>query len=279
MVPMVHDAAPCASTALVLSGGCLRGLAHIGVLKALARHGVRPDLVVGSSVGAVIGALYAAGCPPVDIERAAHQLEIARLKRWAFSRNGLWRLAGLEELLREHLPVARIEHFPVRFAAVATDVATGKAAVLTHGLATAAVAASAAMPGFFVPPTFDGRRCADGCLVSPMPVRIARALGACRVIAVDTLCDPLQLNRPSVVDALMRPSRLMMRALAALESADADCMIRPDLSSIDLQDVRRRQDVIDAGEIAAQACVRERRGTAVSPPPAALISTRPSGYS
>lgn len=272
---MVNVATPCASTALVLSGGCLRGLAQIGVLKALQRHGVRADLVVGSSVGAVIGALYAAGCPPADIERAAQHLEIARLKRWAFSRDGLWRLEGLEQLLQEHLPVVRIEHFPVRFAAVATDVATGKAVVLTRGLATAAVAASAAMPGFFVSPTVDGRRCADGCLVSPMPVRIARALGACRVIAVDTLCDPLQLNRPSVVDALMRPSRLMMRALAALESADADCTIRPDLSSIDVQDVRRRQKVVDAGEAAAErALARPAYDGGVA---AALSPTAPPG--
>lgn len=245
---------PC--TALVLSGGCLRGLAHIGVLKALQAAGVRPDLVVGTSVGAVVGALYAAGCAPGSIEHAALGLEVARLKTWAFSRHGLWKLDGLQDLLRRQLPQRCIEDFPIRFAAVATDAGSGQAVAFTRGDAGDAVAASAAMPGFFVPPRVDGRRCVDGCLASPLPVRVARALGATRVIAVDTLCDPRQVHRPGLLDLLLGPARLMMRALAAQEAAEADTLIRPDLGAVEVSAPRHRQAAIAAGEHAAGRALR-----------------------
>ena len=242
-------------TALVLSGGCLRGMAQIGVLKALAAAGIRPDLVVGTSVGAVIGALYAAGRTPAEIERAACGLVVARLKRWAFSRRGLWTLDGLQALLREHLPATRIEDFPTRFAALATDVLTGRATTFTAGDASTAVIASAAMPGFFVAPVVDGRRCADGCLVSPLPVRAARALGARRVIAVNTLCDPGSEAGSGLLDTMLRSSRLMVQALAAHEAADADVLITPDLGAIDTTSTRSRQAMIDAGERAARVAL------------------------
>lgn len=245
---------PC--TALVLSGGCLRGCAQIGVLKALAATGIPIDLVVGSSVGAVIGALCAAGRAPAQIERLAQTLVVGQLKRWSLSGHGLWHAAGLESLMRRHLPHERIGEFPVRFAAVATDLATGRALAITAGDAGRAIAASAAMPGFFVPVVVDGRRCADGCLVSPLPVRIARCLGAQRVIAVNTLCDPARSPRSGVLDRLLRPSRLMMQALAAHEAADADLLITPDLSGLDSNAPHHRQALIDAGERDARAALQ-----------------------
>jgi NTE family protein len=235
-------------TALVLSGGCLRGLAQIGVLKALAAAGVRPDLVVGASVGAVIGALFAAGRTPEEIERLAKAVVIARLKRWTLSRRGLWSTSGLRELLREHLPYVSIEQFPLRFAAVATDVATGQATVIDSGDASDAIVASAAMPGFFVPATVDGRFYTDGCLVSPLPVRAARALGAQRVIAVNTLCNPGHSRGRGLLDLVMRSPRMMMCALAAHEASGADLVITPPLSTLDASVATRRQALIDSGE-------------------------------
>lgn len=240
-------------TALVLSGGCPRGLAQIGALKALERACIRPDLVVGSSVGAVIGALYAAGRTPTEIDRAAQELVVAKLRRWAFSRHGLWHAAGLRALLRQHLPHRRIEDFPIRFCAVATDLVSGGAAAFTRGDASVAVVASAAMPGFFVPQQVDGRRYADGCLSSPLPVGVARALGAHRVIAVNTLCDPGRLPVARLLDAMLRPARLMMQSLAAHEARLADLVITPDLSALDAMALTHRRSVIDAGERTASA--------------------------
>ena len=243
-------------TALVLSGGCLRGYAQIGVLKALTAAGIQIDLVVGSSVGAVVGALFAAGRAPAEIEGVSLALVVGQLKRWTLSPHGLWNGSGIEALVRRHLPHERIGAFPIRFAAVATDVATGRAVAITAGDAGRAVAASACMPGFFVPAILGGRTCADGCLVSPLPVRIARALGARRVIAVNTLFDPVHAPRGGVLDMLLRPSRLMMQALAAHEAAEADVVITPDLTGLDTNRPCHRQALIDAGQRDAQASLR-----------------------
>ena len=243
-----------ARTALVLSGGCLRGYAQIGVLKALGAAGVRPDLVVGSSVGAVIGALLAAGRTVRDIEHAGEALPVSQLKRWAWSRHGLWTTAGLEAWLRHLMPVHRIEHFPVRFAAVATDAASGRIVVLQAGDACRAVCASSAMPGFFVPVMVRGRSCADACLVSPLPVRAARELGAQTIIAVDTVLDPHAARAGGLVDRVLHPWRVMARALASGEARDADVLIRPDLSGC-----HDRRSLVDAGESAAIAALRAMR--------------------
>jgi NTE family protein len=257
MKPGPDAAGPAAvCTALVLSGGCLRGLAQIGALKALVAAGIRPDLVVGSSVGAVIGALYAAGRTPAEIECAAHELVVARLQRWACSRDGLWRMSGLRALVRQHPPCRQIEDFPIRFAAVATDLTDGRAAVFTQGDACDAVAASAAMPGFFVPQVVERRSYADGCLSSPLPVGVARALGGRRVIAVNTLCDTGSLQAAGLLNALLRPWRVILRSLAALEAADGDLIIAPDLAAFDVTASHHRRAVIDAGERAAAALLQ-----------------------
>lgn len=243
--------------ALVLSGGCLHGCAQIGVLKALAAAGIRPDLVVGSSVGAVIGALYAAGRTPAEIERAAQELVVARLKRWALSWRGLWHSAGVQALMRQQLPCGRIEDFPIRFAAVATDAASGRLAVLAGGDASLAVAASASMPGFFVPARIAGRSYLDGCLVSPLPVRVARAMGAERVIAIDTLAHPGRgRTAGGLLDALLHAPRVMMRALVDHEAAGADLLIAPRLPRRAPQTARERQASVDAAEREATAALR-----------------------
>jgi NTE family protein len=258
----VWRAAPAApTTALVLSGGCLRGFAQIGVLKALVAAGIHCDLVVGASVGAVVGALYAAGLTPAQIEQAAHALVVARLKRWALSRQGLWSGAGLQELLRQLLPRQRIEDFPRRFAAVATDLASGRAAVFDRGDASQCVVASAAMPGFFVPPLVDGRRCADACLVSPLPVQVARALGAQRVIAVNTLFDPGAGRGTGLLSALLQAPRTMAFALATQEAAGADLLIAPTLPPTCDGAPAQRQALIDAGERCALEALATLRTT------------------
>lgn len=248
--------------ALVLSGGCLHGFAQIGVLKALAAAGIRPDLVVGSSVGAVIGALYAAGRTPAELERLAQELVVARLKRWALSWRGLWQLTGVQELMRQQLPCRRIEDFPIRFAAVATDAANGRLAVLAAGDASLAVAGSAAMPGFFVPARIAGRDFLDGCLVSPLPVRVARAMGAERVIAVDTLVDPGRgRSAGGLLDALLHLPRVMMRALVEHEATGADLVIAPQLSLRAPKSAGERQAAIDAAEREATAALRTLAAT------------------
>lgn len=242
--------------ALVLSGGCLRGMAQIGVLKALASAGIRPRLVVGTSVGAIVGGLFAAGLTPAEIEHAAVSLDVARLKRWTLSRLGVWSTLGMRTLLRQLLPCERIEAMPTRFAAVATDLMAGSPVVLASGDPVDAIVASAAMPGFFVPPRIGGRTYVDGCLVSPLPVGIARALGAERVIAVSTLFDPRGQRATGCLGALMHCPRLLMYALAEQEAAGADLVIAPRLPPEPGVTRSEFQALIDQGEREAAAVLR-----------------------
>ncbi len=189
-----HDApAPAPALALVLSSGGLRGFAHLGVLKALEAHGVRPDLVVGTSVGALAGALYASGIDGAALERIVADEDFRLGAGWFGPPLGRASL-DVHGFVAAHLQRQRIEQFPIGFAAVATDLQRGCLEVFNRGGAAAAVQASSALPGVFEPPRIGGRPYADGGLASPVPMRVARALGAQRVIAVDVTYPPAALQ-------------------------------------------------------------------------------------
>jgi NTE family protein len=189
-----HDApAPAPALALVLSSGGLRGFAHLGVLKALEAHGVRPDLVVGTSVGALAGALYASGIDGAALERIVADEDFRLGAGWFGPPLGRASL-DVHGFVAAHLQRQRIEQFPIGFAAVATDLQRGCLEVFNRGGAAAAVQALSALPGVFEPPRIGGRPYADGGLASPVPMRVARALGAQRVIAVDVTYPPAALQ-------------------------------------------------------------------------------------
>jgi NTE family protein len=177
---------------VALGGGAARGWAHVGVLRALERAGVKPALVCGTSVGALVGAAYAAG-------------ELDRFEKWVRSMgvadvvaflditlsSGLVKGERLVQFLRRELADRPIESLPLPFAAVATVLATGAELWLKQGSAVEAVRASIALPGLFTPVLRDGELLVDGGLVNPVPVSLARAMGADVVIAVDLNSDLL----------------------------------------------------------------------------------------
>jgi NTE family protein len=178
---------------LALSGGAARGWGHIGVVKALTAAGLKPDVVAGTSIGAVIGACYAAGRLDAVEEFA---LSLTRRRMFSYldfnlAGTGLINGQKLNERLARELGSARIESFPVRFAAVATEIGTGHEVWLTSGPAAEAVCASYALPGIFRPVKVAGRWLFDGALVNPVPVSVCRALGASFVIAVNCNFDVL----------------------------------------------------------------------------------------
>jgi len=172
---------------LALGSGSARGLAHIGVLRALEEAGIAVTCVAGTSIGALIGAIYASG----KLDALATQLLAFDWKRVAtlldpiFPRSGLIDGQRVVSLLRSHVGVSNIEDLPVPFCAVATDIETGEETVIKTGDLIEAVRASIAVPGILTPVRFNGRVLVDGGLVNPVPVRAARAMGADFVIAVD----------------------------------------------------------------------------------------------
>jgi NTE family protein len=184
---------------LALGGGAARGWAHIGVLKALHKAGIKPDIIAGTSIGAVVGGCFAAGHMDT-LENWARELTPKRIFGYLdfnFAGNGLISGQRLCDRLEQHLSDCNIEDLGTRFTAVATEIGTGHEHWLSRGRLVDAVRASYALPGVFKPVKVNGRWLFDGALVNPIPVSVCRALGARYVIAVNLNFDIL--GRGSVI--------------------------------------------------------------------------------
>lgn len=237
--------------ALVLGGGGLRGFAHIGVLRALEERGIRPDIVVGTSAGALVGAAYASGATVEQLEAAAMDIDVPALIDLTLDRGGLMRGDEIARWVEGATHGKRIENFPVRFGAVATDLDSGDAVLLAKGAPADAVRASAAVPGATVPVAYPGGYLVDGGVSSLVPVRFAHATGARVVIAVDIHCNADELMALSVPGVLRRSMRLQTCLLADSELSAADIVIRADVPMPKLSEASSRQTAMDAGYEAA----------------------------
>lgn len=178
---------------LALGGGAARGLAHVGVLRVLVRAGYAPDVIAGTSIGAVVGGLHACGKLEAfaDWALALKRRDMVRLVDIAISGGGLMGGSRLAQLLQQEIGPVRIEDLDLAFAAVATEIGTGHEVWLTRGLLIPALRASYALPGVLPPVRVGGRWLMDGALTNPVPVSVARALGARLVIAVSLNADAL----------------------------------------------------------------------------------------
>jgi len=176
---------------LALGGGAARGWAHIGVLRALNAAGIKPDVIAGTSIGAVVGGCYAAGHLD-DLEAFSRELTRRRVFGYLdfnFAGTGLISGQRLCERLDRHLGKKSIEELETRFTAVATEIGSGHEVWLSRGPLVEAVRASYALPGIFKPVKINGRWLFDGAMVNPIPVTVCRALGARYVIAVNLNFD------------------------------------------------------------------------------------------
>ncbi|HEY2889148.1 MAG TPA: patatin-like phospholipase family protein [Dongiaceae bacterium] len=182
---------------LALSGGVARGWAHIGVLRALDRAGIRPDVVCGTSIGALVGGIKLAGKLD-ELEawaRSLTKLKIATYLDFHVSGGGMISGHRLMAAMREHLGTTAIEELPVPYTCVATDLVTGHEVWLNRGDLVEALRASFSLPGIFSPVQVNERWLIDGALVNPLPVSVCRAMGAQLVIAVNLNADLLGRTR------------------------------------------------------------------------------------
>jgi NTE family protein len=237
--------------ALVLGSGAARGFAHVGVIKTLEARGIVPDIVVGTSAGSVVGALYAAGYRGSDLQRVALQLDESTLSDWSLPNRGVFKGEALQDFINRAVQGRPIEKLNRVFAVVATDLGSGEQVVFRRGDTGAAVRASSSIPGVFQPVVINGREYVDGGLTSPVPVRAAKRLGAELVIAVDVSISPRDGKTSDMIDVMLQAFSIMGQAIAAAELPEADVVIRPETSSIGAADFANRQRAIEAGERAA----------------------------
>ena len=253
---------------LALGGGSARGFAHIGVLKSLEQAGIKPDVVAGTSAGALVGAFYAAGWTPWQIEEFFLQVRESDVADFsAAGKRGLLTGDALASLVQAKLKGARIESFPIPFAAIATDLKTGELQMLRQGPVADAVRASCSLPGIFVPKTVDGRELVDGGLVSPLPVGAARRMGCDLVIAVDVSARPQPAELSGLYEVILQSFDIMGRALSNQEALQADVLIKPETAAYSSSDFNARRELIQTGYVAAQAKVAEVKARIASGAP------------
>ena len=211
--------------AWVLGSGGPRGFTHVGVLKALHELQLRPDLIVGASVGAMIGALHASGRSAPDIESLALDLNVWSFARLAVGAQERYSGTPVAELVDAQVAEKRLERMPIAMACVATRLRDRRIVAFTRGEAGLAVQASAAIEGQFAPLRILGERYVDPDWESPLPVRVAKALGATVVLAVDA---SVHVDRAPEAAIRYREGDLRKKALIDADAGLADLVVKPD---------------------------------------------------
>lgn len=242
--------------ALVLGGGGVKGFAHVGVIKVLESHGIKPGIVVGTSAGSFVGALYASGMNAYALQSVALGMQEADIRDLTLSSQGFLIGDKLQQYVNTQVKNKAIHQFPIRFAAVATDLESGEKVAFNYGNAGQAVRASCSIPNVFLPARIGKRQFVDGGLVSPVPVLTAREMGADVVIAVDISAKPrtgaAALGWWGLLDQSI--NILSQQAIRA-ELARADVVIQPSVQHADALNLDQRHEFLLEGEKVAQQLV------------------------
>jgi NTE family protein len=242
---------------LALGGGAARGFAHVGVIAVLEEAGLKPQLVVGTSAGSLVAALYASGKTSAQLQQTALNMEEVAITDWMlpiFGR-GMFRGEALARYVNELVANRSIENMAIPLGIVATDLGNGQAVLFQRGDTGAAVRASSAVPAVFVPVKIGAREYVDGGLVSPVPVRFARQMGADVVIAVDISNPPEANQAGDTLQILLQTFAIMGKSINQYELKDADVVVRPSLVGLKSADFSARQRAIEAGRAAMLAAL------------------------
>ncbi len=255
--PTTGVAPPQFKVALALGGGAARGFAHIGVIKALEAQGIIPDIIVGTSAGSVVGALYAAGYNGFELQQLSMQMDESQVSDWSMPNRGMIKGEALQVFINNAVKNRTLEKMNKVFAVVATDLNSGEMIVFRTGNTGMAVRASSSVPGIFQPVSINGHEYVDGGLVSPVPVRVARSLGADFVIAVDISDKPINNKTESSIEVMLQTFNIMGQSISRGELPEADIVIRPVTPGISSTDFKDRHMAVLQGEKAVAAILPE----------------------
>ena len=241
--------------ALVLGGGSVRGMAHLGVLQVLTQAGLKPDLVVGVSAGSVAGGLYSAGVSLERMYEVARDVAWRKMARLVRPRLGMLDISPLGRMVGRLTNDARIEDMPLPFVAVATDILVGQLVPFTQGPLVDAILASCAVPGVVCPVESNGRLLVDGGVLNDLPVGLARQMGVDTVVAVNLLPPPkLAAERPTnMLEMWSLAFYTLTRLTRVEEGREADVHILPDIADASFIDFRQVDMLVRKGREAAEA--------------------------
>lgn len=251
---------------LALGGGAARGFAHVGVIQVLEEAGIHPELVVGTSAGSLVAALYASGRNGAQLQQIAETMEEAALTDWTlpFFGRGVLRGEAIARYVNAQVDGRLIESMAIPLGIVATDLHSGEGVLFRRGDTGVAVRASSAVPSVFQPVLISGHEYVDGGLVAPVPVRYARQMGAELVIAVDISNAPESNAAGGALQVVLQTFTIMGKSINALELRGADVVVRPALPGIRSVDFSARRQSIEAGRAAMRAALPQVRARLAS---------------
>lgn len=238
---------------LVLGGGSARGIAHVGVLKILEREKVPIDMIVGTSMGALIGAAYSTGMPVADMEARANNFTTKRILDPTMPSMGLLAGEKLEATIKDMIDDKNFEDCKIPLAVVANDIETGEEVVFRKGGLVKIVRASCSWPGIFNPVRIDGKLLCDGGIKHSVPTKIARDLGAEYIIAVDVGFCVRKGKVENIFQMIVQSFQIMGEELNRYQSREADALIKVDLPDIDQSAFERGREIVVKGVEAAEA--------------------------
>lgn len=236
---------------IALGAGAARGLAHIGVLRILKENNIPIDYIAGTSMGALIGSLFAVGISPNMIEKLATNLSNSSWVDLTLPRKGLIAGERIEEMLRLLTRGCNIEETKIPLKLVATDIKNGERVIMDQGPLYKAIRASISIPGIFKPVEYLNRLLVDGALVDRVPASIVREMGADLVIAVDVNTFKPTIDVHNIFDILLQTFDIMERELVKYKKIDADILIQPEVVDIGAMQFSKVDEGVMAGE---EAC-------------------------
>ena len=242
---------------LALGGGAARGFAHVGVIAVLEEAGLRPQMVVGTSAGSLVAAIYATGKTSAQLQQTALGMEEVAITDWMLPiiGKGMFRGDALGRYVNQLVGGRLIENMAIPLGIVATDLNNGQAVLFRSGDTGTAVRASSAVPAVFVPVRISGREYVDGGLVSLVPVRFARQMGADIVIAVDISIPPESNPAEGTLQILLQTFSIMGKSINQYELKEADVVVRPSQTGLKSADFSARQRAIESGRAAMLAAL------------------------
>lgn len=245
---------------LALSGGAARGFAHLGVLKVLAEHDIPIDYIAGTSAGSIVGAGFACGLSVEEQIAIGKQMSWYKMTKFSYSAKGLLSNVTMGDFLMKNFPFKNIEDLPIPFAAVACELETGKEFVFREkGNLATAIRASCAIPGVFAPIEHEGKLLIDGGVVSLVPTKAVRKLGAEIVIAVDVnACGASYWGTPSTfLGVFFQSAMMLLRTAGKAQHYRADSVIIPDIAHLRPDEIGKMDEFVEAGEKAALGKIDE----------------------
>ena len=245
--------------ALALGGGSARGIANIGVLKILERERIPIDLIVGSSIGSLIGAAYSMGVPTYRMEKAALKFSWDKLADFSISKTAILKGRKLEKIVAEFTDTKNFSDAQIPLAITTTDIETGEEIVHTKGNLQKIIRASCSWPGIFPPVTIEGRKLVDGGIKNSIPVKMAKHLGATKIIAVDIGFCVKKGKIDNLFQMFIQSVQILGEELDTYQSKEADVIIKPKLRNLDQFAFSRGKQAISDGEEAAKAAISEIR--------------------